>query len=166
MNFFLFDASALVKRYYSEVGAALVDHLFGQAARNRLACVMLGAAAVAAALVRKRNGGLISPPVYATAMTQLQTEVLNATAFTKLPSDNSLIDAAIPLLDKHAINSSDAIVLRTALNLASQLRAARNDLVLVASDQRLLKATQAEGLTTFDPETQSQAELDALIASP
>ena len=38
-----------------------------------------------------------------------------------------------------------------------------DDLVLVASDQRLLRAAQAEGLVTFDPETQSQADLDALL---
>jgi hypothetical protein len=35
----------------------------------------------------------------------------------------------------------------------------------VASDQRLLRAAAAEGLATFNPETQSQAELDALIAA-
>jgi hypothetical protein len=33
---------------------------------------------------------------------------------------------------------------------------------LVASDQRLLRAAQAEGLPTFDPETQDQAALGAL----
>ena len=38
-------------------------------------------------------------------------------------------------------------------------------IVVVTSDKRLLKACQAEGLTIFDPETQSQADLDALIAS-
>jgi hypothetical protein len=33
----------------------------------------------------------------------------------------------------------------------------------VASDQRLLRAAQAEGLLTFDPEVQSQVELDVLL---
>jgi hypothetical protein len=33
----------------------------------------------------------------------------------------------------------------------------------MASDQRLLKAAQAEGLATFDPETQSTTDLDALL---
>ncbi|HXG11702.1 MAG TPA: type II toxin-antitoxin system VapC family toxin [Gemmataceae bacterium] len=163
MNYFLVDASALVKRYYCEAGAALVDHLFARVSRDRLACLMLGTAEVAAALARKRNGGLIPAAVYATAMANLRAEVLHVADFTKLPSDNALIDAAIPLLDKHAINSSDAIVLRTALNLAPQLRTAGDDLVLVASDQRLLRAAQAEGLVTFDPEMQTQTDLDALI---
>jgi hypothetical protein len=44
-----------------------------------------------------------------------------------------------------------------------QLRAAGNDLVLVARDRRLLRAAQAEGLLTFDPENQTEPELDILI---
>jgi hypothetical protein len=163
MNFFLCDASALVKRYYSEAGSALVDHLFARAARERLSCLMLGAAEVAAAPVRKRNGGQITTAELATAMKHLHAEGLNAADFAKLPSDNPFIDASIPLLVKHAINSTDAILLRAALNLAALLRGAGNDLVLVASDKRLLKAAQVEGLLTFDPETQAQADPDALI---
>jgi hypothetical protein len=69
------------------------------------------------------------------------------------------------MLDKYAINAHDAIVLQTALDLVAQWRTDGNTLVLVASDQRLLKAAQAEGLLTFDPETQREAELDALLAS-
>lgn len=37
------------------------------------------------------------------------------------------------------------------------------NLVLVSSDKRLLRASQNEGLLTFDPETDSQAALDVLI---
>jgi len=50
------------------------------------------------------------------------------------------------------------------LEIDKQLHSIGNQLVLVSSDQRLLKAAQAEGLFTFDPETQSQADLDALLA--
>jgi predicted nucleic acid-binding protein len=58
MPAFLLDASALVKRYANETGSAVVDYLFAHTARDRLMCLMLGAAEVAAALVRKPNGGL------------------------------------------------------------------------------------------------------------
>lgn len=163
MNFFLLDASALVKRYYAEIGAVLVDHLFARATRDRLACLMLGVAEVAATLIRKRNGGLITAAACVTAMAYLRKEVLAAADFTKHASDNPLIDASILLLEKHPINSNDAILLQAALSLAPFLQAAGNNLVLVASDQRLLRAAQAEGLTTFNPEIQTQADLDALI---
>ena len=164
MHAFLPDASALVKRYAHETGAAVVEYLFTHTTPDRLMCLMLGVAEVAAALVRKRNGGLITPAVFAAAMAQLRTEVLTAENLIKLPADNALITTAIPLSDKYAINANDAIVLQTALDIVAQRRADGNTLVLVASDQRLLKAAQAEGLLTFDPETQMEAELDALLA--
>jgi hypothetical protein len=49
------------------------------------------------------------------------------------------------------------------LGLAHRLRQHGDDLVLVASDQRLLRAAQVEGLTTFNPESQDFAALSALI---
>ena len=165
MHAFLLDASALVKRYANETGAVVVDHLFAHATRDRLMCLMLGAAEVAAALVRKRNGGFITPTVFSAAMARLRTEVLTAEDLVKLPADNALITTAIPLSDKYAINANDAIVLQIALDLVAQRRTEGNTLVLVASDQRLLKAAQAEGLLTFDPERQTEVELDTLLAS-
>jgi predicted nucleic acid-binding protein len=163
MNLFLFDASALVKRYAPETGAALVDHLFARAARARLLCLMLGAAEVAAALIRKRNGGQLSAAMFTLALAGLRAEIVDAADFLKLPVMNGAITAAFPLLEKYPINSTDAVVLRLSLEAATQLRPTGDDLVLVASDKRLLKAGQAESLATFDPETQTQAALDTLI---
>lgn len=143
----------------------MVDHLFANAAREQLMCLMLGVAEVAAALAWKRNVDIITLTVFSAGMIQLRIEVLDAEDFTKLPADNALISISIPLSDKHAINATDAILLQTALDLAALLRADGNDLVLVAADQRLLKAAQAEGLVTFDPETQTEAALDAWLTS-
>ena len=125
---------------------------------------MLGAAEVVAALVRKRNGGLLNIGAFGLALTQLVSEVLDAPNFTKLPADNATIRIAVSLLQKHSINSTDAVVLQTALDTANFFRSNGNNLVLVASDQRLLKAAQAEGLVTFDPEAQTQTDLDKLIS--
>jgi hypothetical protein len=55
--------------------------------------------------------------------------------------------------------------LHAALGLAQHLRGRGDDLILVAADQRLLRAARAEGLGTFDPETQDQAAL-ALLVGP
>lgn len=163
MKLFLLDASALAKRYYPETATDLVHYLFAQVSRDRLSCLMIGAAEVVAVLVRKRNGGLLSPSLFTSAMGQLRAEVLSAADVAKFPAENALVSAAIPLVERYAINSSDAIALQTALTLALQLRPAGNDVVLLAADQRLLKAAQVEGLLTFNPETQSQADLDLLL---
>jgi uncharacterized protein (DUF934 family) len=74
-----------------------------------------------------------------------------------------LVFRAVPLILTHSINSTDAILLRSALDFAGQLRAAGHDLVLVVSDRRLLAAARAEGLATFNPETDANADLDALL---
>ena len=63
------------------------------------------------------------------------------------------------LIETHSLNSVDAIVLRSALNIATQLRYTGNTLVLVASDQRLLRAARTEGLQVFNPEIDSQQTL-------
>ena len=64
---------------------------------------------------------------------------------------------------KYSINATDALVLRSSLDAAALLRDVGNGLVFVASDLRLLQAAQAEGLTTLNPETDSQKQIDLLI---
>jgi hypothetical protein len=138
MNFFFLDASALAKRYSLESGADRVDQLFQMVPLDRLLCLMLGAAEVVSVLVRRRNGGLLTPAAFAQGMANLKAEVVDAEDFNALPLANDLVIAALPLIDKHAVNSTDAIVLRLSLDLASDSRANGNDLVLLASDKRLV----------------------------
>jgi hypothetical protein len=126
-------------------------------------CLMLGAAEVAAALVRKRNGNRITPAMFAASMTQLRSEAIDAAAVTILPADNPLINRSVPLSEIHAINATDAVLLRAVIDAATQLRTFGNDLVLLESDLRLLRAAQSEGLLTFNPETETEADLDALL---
>ena len=90
-------------------------------------------------------------------------QIVTSNILHKVVADNAVVEVALDLIEVHFINATDAIILRLALDLAKQLRAVGHDLVLVASDQRLLRAAQAEGLETFDPEAQSQVVLDALL---
>lgn len=55
-------------------------------------------------------------------------------------------------------------VLRVCIDVCQHLRSGADDLALVASDQRLLRAAQAGGLVMFNPETQDQASLGALVS--
>jgi predicted nucleic acid-binding protein len=164
MRLFLLDASALVKRYAVEIGTPLLNHLFAQATPARLLCLTLGVAEVAAALVRKRNRGDLSATAYALAMAALRTEVLSPGGVVLLPAYDHLILRSLLLSQRHAINATDAIFLQAALDLAAALRSNSDDLVLMAADRRLLQAAQAEGLVLFDPEMQTQADLDVLLA--
>jgi uncharacterized protein len=157
------DASALAKRYTIEVGTPVMNHLFTKVPPNRLYVLTLGVAEVVSVMVRKRNAGAISAVTFSLALLDLGREIINAPAIHKAVPDEPLVAAAIPLIDQHAINSSDAAVLRSALDAAAERRRQGDDLILVASDRRLVRAAQAEGLVTFNPETQSQADFDTLL---
>jgi hypothetical protein len=126
-------------------------------------CLTLGTLEVISILVRRRNANLLSLPLFHQALTDFRSEIINAADVMKIPALDPLVNAAAPLVLQHSINSTDAVLLRSALDLASQLRASGNDLVLVTSDQRLLRAAPAEGLLAFDPESQNQADLDAVL---
>jgi hypothetical protein len=96
----------------------------------------------------------------------MRNELIAAGQVQLRPSEDALVFTSLPLIDQHSINSTDALVLRSALDLADTLRPAGNDLALVASDARLLRAAGAEGLTVFNPETDSLERLDMLLSAP
>jgi hypothetical protein len=107
---------------------------------------------------------VISDAYFAQALLDFETEIVQAAAVRKMSVSNRLALSAFPLIVAHSINSTDAVTLTSALALARKLRAKGDDLVLVASDQRLLRAAQAEGLITFNPESQDHAALSVLLA--
>jgi predicted nucleic acid-binding protein len=161
---FYLDASALAKRYSLEVGTVLMNHLFAQVAPSRLYVFNVGLAEVASVVVRKRNAGQLTAALCAQTVLDLGAEIVRSASLRKFVADDALVATALPLIETHSINATDAIILRSALNLAISLRAAGDDLVLCACDQRLLRAASAEGLATFNPETQDQVALDAFLA--
>lgn len=80
-------------------------------------------------------------------------------------SDDALVFASLPLVERHSLNATDALVLAAALDFATTLTATRDVLVLVASDGRLLRAASAEGVAGFNPETDTQAQLDTFVSA-
>jgi len=164
--YFYFDASGLVKRYTEEVGSDKVDFLFQNVPSNRLMCLAIGAAEVFSICVRKRNDGRITRHHFEQTVGYLDYEVINIESdFETVPAQNVLIWESIGLMDTHSINSVDAILLCSALDIATDLRNEDDELVLIASDQRLLRAAQTEGLLCFNPETDSQQVLTNWVAT-
>jgi len=165
MLFFYVDASAVLKRYTVEAGTPVVNHLFEKAGPKRLVVLQIGIAEVVSILVRKKNDGRLTHGAYAQAVTEFSTEVVNEADLRKISIGGGDITAALPLIQTHSINATDGLVLQSALSLAAELRTGGHNLVLVTSDQRLLRAAPAEGLQTFNPETESETDLDVLLAA-
>ena len=163
MDSFFLDASALAKRYVPEPGSGLVDFLIDNVPKPRLYILNAGYAEVVSVLVRKKNAGALSAARFSHVLLDLEREVARSLGKNLLSFDNSAAIDATALIVGHSVNSTDAIALRVALDVVQQLRSQGDDLVFVASDLRLLRAAQAEGLATFTPETQDQAALAVLM---
>ena len=163
MHFAYLDASALAKRYFPEVGTAAMDHVFRRIPPDRMILLPVGLAEVASILVRKRNAGHLTTVQLHGVLTTMRTEV-GAWSPLHIPFINDrLADRAVDLVERHSINSTDAILLRSALDHATRYRANGADLILITCDLRLLRAARAESLASFNPETQPESDLDALL---
>ncbi len=115
-------------------------------------------------IIRKQNAGLVGDDEAAHALIEFRSEVADAADFRLESVEDHLVRGSLDLIEKHFLNATDAVVLWSAREVASALRNRNDDLVLVASDTRLLRAAAAEGLLTFNPETDTQPRLDQLIA--
>jgi predicted nucleic acid-binding protein len=160
---FYLDASAHAKRYVPEKGSAQIDAILDTLPSGRIFMLNISAGEIMSILVRKRNSGFLTNFEFGQALANFDAEIFRATRVSKASVTSRLVRSSLPLILAHSINSSDALALHSALAIARRLRRAGDDLVLVASDRRLLRAAQAEGLTTFNPESQDQAALAALI---
>ena len=165
MNYFWLDASALVKRYVPEAGTSVVNYFFTRVPLQQMLCLLESVGEIISIFVRRRNGGAITGSGFNQAMLDFRFEVSFCAEVEKAYPTESQIAASWELIETHSINSTDAIILRCALDSAIELRGDGDDLILVATDTRLLRAAQAEGLHTFNPETDSQAILDTFINS-
>lgn len=82
----------------------------------------IGVAEVLSICVRKRNDKRITQYDFNHAVANLNLEIIDAASdFKTISIPNSLIWASLNLMDKHSINSVDAMVLRSALDVAIEL---------------------------------------------
>ena len=160
----LWDASGLVKRYFREAGNDTVDAIFQTPAVNQMSVTLWGYAECASILNRKRNSKLINAATYATSVTALQQEVLLTGQFKILTIEDEQILAGLPLLVKHNLNSNDAAILVTYLRFQQSLPLGSPPCILIAADQRLLRAAQVEGLETLNPEAAAPQDMAARLA--
>ena len=164
MPIILWDASGLVKRYGREAGSDTVDAIFASPAVEQMSVTLWGYAECVAILHRKRNGKLISAASYTSSVTSLQQEVLVSSQFKVLTIEDDRILAGLPLLVRHNLNSNDAAILAAYLRFQQSLPPGSPPCLLVAADRRLLRAAEAEGLKTLNPETIGLHDITARLA--
>jgi predicted nucleic acid-binding protein len=161
--FLLWDASALAQRYAPEIGHVTVNALFAAVSKSQMITTVLRYSETCGALVRKRNRGDLDAASYSVARSALRAEIIDDPDFGVLAVEFGDILGGIDLIDRHNLNSTDASILMSFLGFArSQSSVTR--CVLVAADQRLLRAAKAEGLSTLNPETFPAVDVPAFLA--
>jgi len=159
------DASALVKRFYTETGSDTVNALFTFTPALQMASTYISYAETASILRRRFNRGDITLVAFNAVRNALANEVLHSADVSLMSVDDTAVLAGIALSDAYNINSSDAAILAVFLRYARSLPPTDPACVLVASDQRLLRAAAAEGLTILNPELLAVADVAAFLAS-
>jgi predicted nucleic acid-binding protein len=159
------DASALTKRYFAEIGSDVVDALFAAVPTSHVVTTFWCYAETYASLLRKRNRGEISPQFFAAAVTLLQAEILDSPDCILLSVDDQAVLDGIPLVLRHNLNTTDAALLATCLRYTRSQAPGGPTHVLIVADQRLLRAASAEGLATLNPEAVAAVDVPTLLAA-
>jgi predicted nucleic acid-binding protein len=144
MSTYYLDASAVVKRYVSEMGSAWVQAL----CNNKENTVIM--AEVASAFARAARGGRISAEERLSYLDLFIGDC--AERYRLVATERTIVNSAVDLTQRHCLRGYDAVHLATALAINTELlRKQLPPLTFVAADDDLLKAAEAEGLPTENP---------------
>src|SRR5579859_7544484 len=117
MALFFWDASALAKRYFGEVGSDTVNAIFASVPLGDMATTPWGYTETYAILVRRLNSGLIDLPTFTTSVTSLQAEVVTNPDFSLYSISDTTIFASISTIQNHNLNATDSAILTMLLDL-------------------------------------------------
>ena len=151
MSHFYLDASAVVKRYSLETGGAWVKALTDPLAGHTIVLGEITLAEVAAALAAKhRAPGGISRAERDRALALFLSHC--DTEYELIALSRYTIERAVNLTQNYRLRGYDAVQLATALVANETLvTASLPALTFVAADSDLVKAANAEGLATDNP---------------
>ncbi len=151
MSLFFLDTSALVKRYFPEVGSAWIEALTDpRAGHTILVSELTRVEAAAAAAAKHRASGGISQAERDAAVNLLVQHC--TTEYVMVPPSAAVLDRALELTQRYRLRGYDAVQLATALVVNERYIAAGfMGLTFITADDDLLAATRAEGLNVDDP---------------
>ncbi len=138
------DTSALIKRFVAEKGSPLVRSIV--AAPESVATAKIAYAEVYAGLGRRKREGSLSKVQYLLACRQFERDWR---AYVRVDLLDEVLFLARDLVQRHPLRGFDAIHLASALRIQSSLG---EEITFAAADNRLLRASEAEGLNPLNPE--------------
>jgi uncharacterized protein len=146
MPAFFLDTSAIVKRYFAEVGSAWVVELTDLAAGHQIHLARITGVEVASAMTRQGRAGNVTPEEAARLLAAFRFAFAND--FRIVPVSPRVLVRAMNLAEAHALRGCDAVQLAAALHAN---RARKRPMPFVSADVALNAAAAAEGLPVDDP---------------
>ncbi len=152
MDAYLFDSSALVKRFAKETGTGFV--LMRPAVGHAIYVSRLTEVETSAALARRHKAHRLTATQWQKARQRLRRDFNDRLIVIAVPE--GLVRTALRLTETHALRGYDALQLVTALE-ANRQRLAHQlpPLTLVSADGELNQSAQAEGLVVENPNNYS-----------
>jgi len=147
---YIFDSSAIVKRYVQESGTSWVQGQAHPRAGNLIYVARITGVEVCAAIARRMRGGTIPPPDAVASLARFRLDL--AREYLVLEITVALLTDAMRLAESHGLRAYDAVQLAAALELNGRwLAAGLTGITLVSADQDLNIAVLVESLIVEDP---------------
>lgn len=147
MAVYYLETSALVKLYVLEPGTDWLLRLVNARSGDRFAVLAVSPVEARSAIRRRERAGDIDSKTANLILDRLRRHM--ETTFLVQTLTNSVLDAALEIIDRYALRAYDAIQLAGCLALTTAGSAERP--VFVCADRHLLEAAQSELLSVCDP---------------
>jgi len=150
MAAFIFDASAIVKRYLNEVGSRWVHGLADPAAAHELFLTRITRVELVAAVARRGRGGLLPASAVPALLAQFRHDA--AHQYNILEITPALLTDAERLVEIHGLRAYDAVQLAAAAELhQGRSTIGLTRLTLISADKELNAAAMGDGIDVDDP---------------
>ncbi len=162
----LWDASALAKRYAPEIGSDTVEAFFTAVPKAKMVSSSVSYVEIVSILLRKFNRGAIASVAFHAAKSALRIELINDPEFVLLSIDDIAFYLGIALMEAHNLNATDAALLILFQSYIQTFAPdSRTNFLLVAADERLVRAARLEGMPAINPEIMLAADVPAFLAA-
>ncbi|MCX7642907.1 MAG: type II toxin-antitoxin system VapC family toxin [Armatimonadetes bacterium] len=149
MSWFVFESSAIIKRYVAETGSQWVEEICDLSQGHQIVLCDLCITEVASALSRLQREGRLTTEerdrVYNDFLAHCRNE------YVLVPITRQMLEEAGTLCFRHPLRALDAIHLAAALQVARTIRQQGLTITFVSADDALLNSAQVEGLSVENP---------------
>lgn len=155
VEFYFFDTSAIVKRYFDEDGSALVKEMVARQPTVRVVLSRITWVEILSALSRLQREGTITADIFDRQVRVLRQHFKLEYQIAEF--DQTVSSLAGELVRRHPLRAYDAVQLASVLHLRNVYRSAGTaKFTFISADRRLIDVALEEDLEVVNPLNQAQ----------